>query len=146
MTSCKKTSKEIFFSKPTVQLAELEATWLQQMSNAFRQNNIQRIKSLLYAVRNNRNNFMHCYAGQTLLHWAAIMGFRDYVELFKVLIEDYDIPVNIRDDHGDTPLHIALKNGYLNMAYMLIRYGAKIDMIDNNGEMLLQLLAKNFRY
>lgn len=41
--------------------------------------------------------------------------------------------VNWQDAIGLAPLHHACRNGYLDVAEMLINYGAKVDMLDTAG-------------
>jgi ankyrin repeat protein len=65
---------------------------------------------------------------RSVLHVAASLGSVD--RLLQEL--DDDIDVNIRDDtNGDTPLHIALKNGHKEVSNVLLQNGAS-PTLENN--------------
>jgi ankyrin repeat protein len=62
-----------------------------------------------------------------LLHWAA--------------------NPNTLDDNGNTPLLWLVKNistsGHVEMARLLVKYGADVMIRDNNGDTVMHILAKN---
>jgi hypothetical protein len=45
--------------------------------------------------------------------------------------------------YGDTPLHIACKNNYLEVAQALIGAGAELNIVNNEGETPLEIAKKN---
>ena len=47
--------------------------------------------------------------------------------------------VNFQDEIGETPLHLAVENGFVEMVRVLIANGAKIDIADNKGNTPLNL-------
>ena len=52
-----------------------------------------------------------------LLHYTASCG---QVKVARLLIKDYNCPVDCRNDSKQTPLHIACRNGYLSLVRMLV--------------------------
>jgi len=42
--------------------------------------------------------------------------------------------IDIQNNDGNTPLHIAVINNKLHMVKLLIKYGANIDIVNNNNE------------
>jgi ankyrin repeat protein len=70
--------------------------------------------------------------GRTLLHLAARGGFRDLVAL---LIE-HRADVHAAGD-GFTPLYYAAAHGHASVIELLAAKGAKIDVVDSNGESAL---------
>ena len=62
--------------------------------------------------------------------------------IFKILIEN-GADVNIKGNWGRTPLHLALKKGYTNLAKLLIEHGADVNATDNKGWTPLHYAAKN---
>ena len=51
--------------------------------------------------------------------------------------------INIQDDEGLTPLHLAAKNGFLDVAEILIRHGANVNAIDNQKQTPLHKAAED---
>lgn len=69
-------------------------------------------------------------SGRTLLHMAASMGRRGFVQW---LIKKYDVNLNTQDrESGYTPLHRSIFYGQLNVAVVLMQLGADISICDNN--------------
>jgi RNA polymerase sigma factor (sigma-70 family) len=60
--------------------------------------------------------------GQTLLHWAALHGYLDAVEL---LIQ-HKADLNVRDNASQTPLQIAEEMGHSEVADLLQRHGEEV--------------------
>lgn len=53
---------------------------------------------------------------------------------------------NIQNNDGDTPLHIACKNGYAPLVQNLIGFGARQDLVNNKGQTAEQLGQANGHY
>jgi ankyrin repeat protein len=64
----------------------------------------------------------------TPLHAAVDCNAIDYA---KVLIEEYHANVNVQDINGETPLHIAAKDNYLNIIDLLLQSNADISLRNN---------------
>ena len=62
--------------------------------------------------------------GKTPLHWAA---GKNQLEVMKVLLDEYHIDVNIRNDNNGTPLHVAASQANPKAAMILIEHGAIVD-------------------
>ena len=59
------------------------------------------------------------------------------------LLEDYQCPVDIRDEHGDTVLHYVCAEGKLDLAKMLIAHKANMAIQNINGATALMLAIKH---
>ncbi len=55
-------------------------------------------------------------------------------------LRNSNIDVNIRDGRGRTPLHIAVDNGYVDVAMFLVENGAEVNIVDANGNTPLILI------
>jgi len=77
-------------------------------------------------------NFVEKSHGRTLLHIAALQGYKDIVDI--LLPEKPD--VNVKDNYDKTPLFYAAKYGHEKVADVLMKYGAKktSDMEENYGK------------
>ena len=51
----------------------------------------------------------------------------------KVLIEEYKADVNLSDDDGITPLHLACTLGHLEICRFLCKYESEKDALDKDG-------------
>lgn len=67
----------------------------------------------------------------------------DDTRYLKCLLENKKTKVNIANDGGETPLHIAAKLGAIETCGLLIENGADLNMKDIDGNIPLHLLAKN---
>lgn len=77
-------------------------------------------------------------AGDSLLHIAALNG---YLELTKELVSRKNIVIDVKDNNGKTPLHIAgLKNNEL-IADLLLDNGAKINERTDLGNTIIAIAA-----
>lgn len=63
--------------------------------------------------------------GRTALHWAAHNGHHHILEM--LLGSSPPVPMDERDDAGDTPLHVACRQGHLEAANVLVANGADVD-------------------
>jgi Ankyrin repeats (many copies) len=57
------------------------------------------------------------------------------ITTMKRLVEN-GLDVNVRDQNGDTPLYYALSHGNVSIADFLLSKGARIDMLDRDGQTL----------
>ena len=71
------------------------------------------------------------------LFWAAHYG---NTEIVLTLIS-LGVDVNVQDDEGLTPLHVATIEGHLQTAQVLVMADARIDIKDNNGYTPLYIAA-----
>jgi Ankyrin repeats (3 copies) len=70
------------------------------------------------------------HRGWSLLHFACAEG---NIESLVYLSGTHDLPLDVRDDNGNTPLHAACIRGQLDLAMTLISMGASIHVINNDG-------------
>ena len=52
----------------------------------------------------------------------------------ELLIEEYKVDVNISDDFGMTPLHLASKLGHLEICKLLSKYVLDKNTLDSDGK------------
>jgi len=78
--------------------------------------------------------------GNRLIHYAVKYGNKDIVGL---LVCEKNVDVNIKNDNGDTPLYVVLKNKMYEKAEMLLGSGANIFEKNNKGRTPLDLLQTN---
>jgi ankyrin repeat protein len=71
--------------------------------------------------------------GKTLLHWAAELGYRDFVT--RCL--DLGAHVDATNKYGETALHYAAENGHLDIVQILIQANADRTILDSNGQTAL---------
>ena len=57
----------------------------------------------------------------------------------KLLIEEYKVDVNLSDNYGMTPLHLASKLGQLEICRFLCKFVQNSNTVDNNGKTPLDL-------
>ncbi|KXJ74703.1 hypothetical protein RP20_CCG013108 [Aedes albopictus] len=92
--------------------------------------------------KNSANLYILNRQGQTIMHLAAKRG---NMEISKMLIDDHAIDVNLQDNHGNTPLHIAA--AYLRWELVKILIGkdfknsANHRVANKNGQTLIHLTA-----
>ena len=72
------------------------------------------------------------------LFWAAHFG---NTEIVLALIS-LGVDVDVQDDEGSTPLHVATVEGHLQTAQVLVMAGARIDIKDYNGFTPLYIAAR----
>jgi ankyrin repeat protein len=75
-------------------------------------------------IERSANVHMTCNHQLTCLHWAALNG---NVELVQLLVSN-GANIHAIDDLGDSPLNEACFRGHVNAAWLLIMYGAKVDI------------------
>ncbi|RUP48672.1 LOW QUALITY PROTEIN: ankyrin repeat-containing domain protein [Jimgerdemannia flammicorona] len=67
---------------------------------------------------------------QTPLHWAASSG---YVEVVRLLIENFQINSNAKRQRGSTPLHLAVKQGHVEITRLLIHHVEIVKLLLHRG-------------
>ncbi|MBF0365038.1 MAG: ankyrin repeat domain-containing protein [Oligoflexia bacterium] len=90
-------------------------------------------------LKNNSILIRDAYHGRNALHFAAISGKQDAVNLLL----DYSFPVNSRDARELTPLHFAVQNRNLSVAKSLLSHRADVNAVDRRGLTPLYLAVKN---
>ncbi|KAJ5756002.1 hypothetical protein N7533_005545 [Penicillium manginii] len=70
-------------------------------------------------------------SGNTLLHACAMLGLPEAAD---ILISEFRVDTNARNDNGDTPLLAACRNGKFPMAFKLVAKGARADIANMNDE------------
>jgi len=70
-------------------------------------------------------------SGNTLLHACAMLGLPKVAD---VLISEFRVDINARNDNGDTPLLAACRNGKFPMVFKLVAKGARADITNANDE------------
>ncbi|KAF6204697.1 hypothetical protein GE061_018858 [Apolygus lucorum] len=65
------------------------------------------------------------------LHWSAFAGS---MEISEDLI-NFGCSINLSNTHGDTPLHIAARQGADNCVVLLLARGARVEMMNKAGQL-----------
>ena len=81
--------------------------------------------------------------GKTSLHWAT--QYWGNVEIVRMLI-DAGADVNLKDNNGDTPLHIASSSLDLDLVLLLLNGGADPNVKDNSSRTPRQQVAPKYHY
>ena len=77
----------------------------------------------------------------TPLYWASIgHNFKDGSVLRFLLVHGADI--NVRSQHGLTPMHVASVNGALEVVRLLLEQGADVEAKRNDGKTALQVAVE----
>lgn len=79
-------------------------------------------------------NELRTYGGASVLHYLAGRGILGNMRFF---IEDQGMPVDLRDGHGRTVLHVAAMNGQARCVEYLISKDADIYATSNSGWTIL---------
>lgn len=99
-------------------------------------------ESLVLAVLESGGNYIVnariAETGGSALHLAAGRG---YNALCQVLVTAGEADVNLQDNLGRSPLHMATFNGRLAVVRDLLRLGARVDMADAEGNLPLHFAA-----
>uniref|UniRef100_A0ABD2XL24 Uncharacterized protein n=1 Tax=Trichogramma kaykai TaxID=54128 RepID=A0ABD2XL24_9HYME len=83
-------------------------------------------------------------SGLTHFHVACQYGCEDIVGKFIELGQDVDCLEQRSDSSAvDSPLHLALANGHKNVAQMLLRKGAKMNLTNKDGWSPLHIICNN---
>ena len=55
---------------------------------------------------------------------------------------DYGAKIDAKNKRGQTPLHIAVEEGNLNIVKALLKHGADVSIVDNNNETPLDIAKR----
>lgn len=99
------------------------------------------LKEIEYLIDHLDENYPHekDSSGNTRLHAAGY--YKNDVFQARYLIQE-GLDINIQNDHGDTPLHVALWNRSPDVAKLLILYGADLDIKNKNGNSPHMMVTK----
>ena len=78
------------------------------------------------------------FTSHTLLHRAAV---KSAIPKIKLLL-DHDLDINARDEHGNTPLHLAIMTDQIEAALYLIKKGADIFIKNKHGQNVFNLFKE----
>ena len=85
----------------------------------------------------NINASIRC--GLRPLHYAV---FENDIECVRLLIEDYGADVNVLDEAGYSPLHLASKYGFIDIMHILIEHGSLVNFrIATNNSQIYSFVA-----
>lgn len=76
----------------------------------------------------------------TLLHMTCLSST---IETLKMILNLNVLDINSKNNNGETPLHKAIKYKDLNVVELLIRNGASLSVVDNNGRCAFAMAAGN---
>ncbi len=77
--------------------------------------------------------------GMTALHWAVA---QNYEELVQDLLTVYKPHLTLRDNEGNTALHLAARNGNNSILQVLLAHGADINVQNRQGNTALHLVTQ----
>ena len=77
--------------------------------------------------------------GGTPLHWAAYMG----CEVAASVLLSWPVGVNVQDDDGHSPLHLATIAGNSRIVRNLLLKGSKRDLVDKKGKLAIDIAVEN---
>ncbi len=80
------------------------------------------------------------FEGRTALRWACDIG---NVKRVKKLVRERVDHLNVEDNNGWTPLHIAASNGHSAIVRILIDAGADMDIADVSGLLADDVAERN---
>jgi ankyrin repeat protein len=79
------------------------------------------------------------YQGNTALHLASSQGHKDSV---AILLKEKNIDVNTKNFFSLSPIEIAIEKGFLEIADLLVEYGADLQGLPNISKLFLSLCQK----
>ena len=96
-----------------------------------------------YLVEHGANIHLQDEDGDTCLHFAAQRGHVEVVsQLLAVGAKENPDYVNARDNSGITPLMRTCSDGHMNAVTYLVEHGAKINLLNKNGDTCLHCAAE----
>ncbi|XP_046570607.1 ankyrin repeat, PH and SEC7 domain containing protein secG-like [Haliotis rubra] len=66
--------------------------------------------------------------GENILHWACRGG---HVDIVKDILKQYNVGINSRENHGETPLMKAASEGHIGVFKFLVSKGANVSHVDD---------------
>ena len=93
--------------------------------------NFATVKNLFLACHYNDDQSLINEDGDTLLHAACVSGRLDTVQF---LVDDMKCDINSRNKMGNTPLHVAVEWGSLEVAMFLLEKGCTVDPTNELGQ------------
>ena len=89
----------------------------------------------IFIIRNNDFNYFSFSCKQININGCVRRGlrplhyavFENDLECVRLLIEDYNADVNVLDEAGYSPLHLAAKYGFIDIMHILIDHGSLIN-------------------
>lgn len=102
---------------------------------------VQVFNDFLELIKNGADPKMEGYFCNTILHVAAYQENWEIQKLFNLIKKKKDCTalLNSKDSFGDTPLHVAVKKGFLHIVEILVANGANIYKKNNGNETPLDL-------
>ncbi|KAG0563037.1 hypothetical protein M758_9G189500 [Ceratodon purpureus] len=107
--------------------AEAEGAYASQLHFAVKENDVERVRSLLQEGSSAKVTSRDA-VGRTPLHWALVFGNDEAAKV--LIINTPRRALDTRDQQGCTPLHYAAARAYATMARVLIERGASINAVD----------------
>lgn len=81
---------------------------------------------------------------KTIMHLAVESGNKDVVEYLLSFSKDNYYLLSFTDNEESTSLHIAAKNGFADIAILLLKHGASIEAADKSDKTPLDYADKSF--
>lgn len=94
-----------------------------------REGNVIKLEELLRKMDTNDLNSLD-ENGLGLVHWASDRG---NVEVLKAILSTTGVNVDLQDREGQTPLHYAASCSHKDAVKILLHFGAKKEIVDNEG-------------
>lgn len=104
-----------------------------------RQADTQRLKKLLTS---DIVNFVHPYTGDTPLHCAVLSIYPKRKQIIEILIRKGCL-LNEKNKDFLTPLHLAIDQSHLDIADLLLKNGASVNVLDGLGQTALHRCARD---
>lgn len=88
--------------------------------------------------------------GFTALHIACQYNHIDSIKRLlnnsSNMLNYYSTNINVKEKHGNTPLHIVAVNNNVEIAKLLLKHGADFHIKNNNGDTPLHIACKNHSF
>jgi ankyrin repeat protein len=84
--------------------------------------------------------------GWTCIHYAAARNAQKSIEIIAKFFENHAIWNELKDNNGRTPLHLASLYGHFELVRLLLEYGARTDILDNDYKQPSDLASATLHY